>query len=50
MNEKRVVMVTGASQGIGAELARWLAKTGCGIVMAARSTRHWQRLKGMWNV
>lgn len=38
MNEKRVVMVTGASQGIGAELARWLAKIGCGVVMAARST------------
>lgn len=38
MDENRVVMVTGASRGIGADIARWLAKAGCSIVMAARST------------
>lgn len=32
-----VVMVTGASRGMGAEVVKWLATTGCRIVLTARS-------------
>lgn len=34
----KVAIVTGASKGIGAEIARELAREGCSVVLAARST------------
>lgn len=37
MFEKSVVIVTGASRGLGAAAARWLAKTGAGVTLLARS-------------
>ncbi|NOY36366.1 MAG: SDR family oxidoreductase [Chlorobi bacterium] len=36
----KVVIVTGASSGIGFETARMFAESGCRIVMAARNTDH----------
>ena len=35
----KVVVITGASKGIGAELARQLAGRGCRLVLAARNTK-----------
>jgi 3-oxoacyl-[acyl-carrier protein] reductase len=40
----RVALVTGASQGIGAETARLLARRGAKVVLAARSTEKLQTL------
>ena len=37
MPEKRVVIVSGASRGIGAATARWLAKAGAAVTLFARS-------------
>ena len=37
MNQTPVVIVTGASRGLGAAVARWLAKAGAGITLVARS-------------
>ncbi len=37
MNSKPVVIVTGASRGIGAAVARWLAGTGVAVTLLARS-------------
>jgi short-subunit dehydrogenase len=37
MSEKPVVIVTGASRGLGAAVARWLAKSGAAITLVARS-------------
>jgi NAD(P)-dependent dehydrogenase (short-subunit alcohol dehydrogenase family) len=37
MSEKRVVIITGASRGLGAATARWLAKKSCALVLNARS-------------
>ena len=37
MNAKPVVIVTGASRGLGAAVARWLAKAGAGVTLVARS-------------
>lgn len=39
-----VVMVTGASRGMGAETAKWLAATGCRTVLMARSSEPLKRL------
>jgi len=36
----KVALVTGASRGIGAEIARELAREGCAVVLAARSGEH----------
>jgi len=37
MDDKAVVIITGASRGVGASVARWLGKTGARLVIAARS-------------
>jgi NAD(P)-dependent dehydrogenase (short-subunit alcohol dehydrogenase family) len=37
MIDKPVIIVTGASRGLGAAVARWLAKVGAAIVLIARS-------------
>lgn len=37
MSEKRVVIITGASRGLGAASARWLAKKSCRLLLTARS-------------
>lgn len=37
MSRKPVVMVTGASRGLGAAVARWLAKSGAAVTLVARS-------------
>lgn len=37
MSETPVVIVTGASRGMGAAIARWLAKNGTNLVLIARS-------------
>ncbi len=37
MSEKPVVIVTGASRGLGAAVARWLAKSGAAVTLVARS-------------
>jgi len=38
MNNVPVVIVTGASRGLGAAVAAWLAKAGAGVTLVARST------------
>ena len=38
MPETPVVIVSGASRGLGAATARWLAKAGAAITLLARST------------
>ena len=43
MND-RVVVITGASKGIGAELARQLARRGARLVLAARDTQALERV------
>lgn len=43
--EGRVVIITGASSGIGAATARTLARRGCKLVLAARSTDRIQALE-----
>lgn len=37
MNSTPAVIVTGASRGLGAAVARWLAKAGAGVTLVARS-------------
>ena len=37
MNNSPVVIVTGASRGLGAAVARWLVKAGAGVTLVARS-------------
>jgi len=37
MSEKPVTIVTGASRGLGAAVARWLAKSGAAVALVARS-------------
>lgn len=39
MAEKPVIIVTGSSRGIGAEIARWLGKTGAFVTLVARSEK-----------
>jgi short-subunit dehydrogenase len=41
-----VVVITGASKGIGAELARQLAARGCRLVLAARNTKELEAVAG----
>ena len=38
MDNKAVIIVTGASKGLGASIAHWLGKNGNKVVVAARST------------
>ncbi|MFM7584091.1 MAG: SDR family oxidoreductase, partial [Caldilinea sp.] len=40
----KVVIITGASSGIGAATARALAREGCQLTLAARSTRRLEQL------
>jgi NAD(P)-dependent dehydrogenase (short-subunit alcohol dehydrogenase family) len=37
MDARKVVIVTGASQGLGAAVARWLGKAGCRLTLVARN-------------
>ena len=37
MNNSPVVIVTGASRGLGAAVAAWLVKAGAGVTLVARS-------------
>ena len=39
MSENSVVMVSGASRGVGAATARWLAKAGAAVTLIARSVK-----------
>ena len=41
---EKVVIITGASSGIGAETARLLAEYGCKLTLAARSVEKMQAL------
>lgn len=42
---RKTALITGASKGIGKELARLLAKKGCNLVLVARSSEYLTRLK-----
>jgi NAD(P)-dependent dehydrogenase (short-subunit alcohol dehydrogenase family) len=44
MNDKPVVIVTGASRGIGASVARWLGKVGARVTLIARSPKPLERV------
>ncbi len=47
--DRRVALVTGASQGIGTEIARRLAQQGARVIVAARSTEKLESLVGELN-
>jgi NAD(P)-dependent dehydrogenase (short-subunit alcohol dehydrogenase family) len=44
MSDNPVVIVTGASRGIGASVARWLGKVGAGVTLIARSPEPLERV------
>jgi NAD(P)-dependent dehydrogenase (short-subunit alcohol dehydrogenase family) len=46
MTPQRVVIVTGASRGIGAATGRWLAEAGAAVTLVARSESDLQRAAG----
>ena len=43
MTDRQIVLVTGASQGIGAATARAFARAGRAVVLAARDAREARR-------
>lgn len=45
MSEKRVVIITGASRGLGAATAHWLAKKSVKLVLNARNTELLEKVK-----
>lgn len=45
MSEKRVVIITGASRGLGAATARWLAKKSCRLVLNARNAELLEQIR-----
>jgi NAD(P)-dependent dehydrogenase (short-subunit alcohol dehydrogenase family) len=47
MSNKPVVMVTGASRGLGAAVAGWLAKAGAAVALIARSEKKLEEVAGM---
>ena len=47
MSNKPVVMVTGASRGLGAAVAGWLAKAGAGVTLIARSQEKLEEVADM---
>ena len=46
MLKNRVAIITGATRGIGKNIALTLAKNGCNIVVAGKSTNHTEQLPG----
>jgi NAD(P)-dependent dehydrogenase (short-subunit alcohol dehydrogenase family) len=38
MHDKPVIILTGASRGVGSFVARWLGKAGAGVALIARSS------------
>ena len=46
MLKNRVAIITGATCGIGRNIALTLAKNGCNIVVAGKSARHTEKLPG----
>lgn len=46
MADRPVILVTGASRGIGAAVVRWLAAVGAGVAMVARSAAKLDALAG----
>lgn len=45
MSEQRVVIITGASRGLGAATARWLAKKSCRLALNARSAEALEKVR-----
>ena len=46
MKERTTVIVTGASRGVGAAVARWLGKTGAAVGLVARTKKALEDVAG----